>query len=64
MIREAQPVDGELLYQAKRLKNVLEVNLGWCFGKEGGDKHAENDEFAPVVVTEEELMHVEQDTQI
>lgn len=64
IIREAQPVDGELLYQAKRLKNVLEVSLGWCFGKEGGDKHEHNDEFAPVVVTEEELMHVEQDTVI
>lgn len=64
MIKEAQPVDGELLFQAKRLKNVLEVNFGWCFEKEGSDKHEENDEFAPVVVTVEELMHVEQDSDI
>ncbi|KAH9306538.1 hypothetical protein KI387_010942, partial [Taxus chinensis] len=43
IIREAQPVDGELLFQAKRLKKMLEGRLGWCFDNVAYN-YGENDE--------------------
>eukprot|EP01018_Ginkgo_biloba_P027069 Gb_39666 [translate_table: standard] len=63
MIKDAQPIDGELLRKAKRLEKFLKVTLGWSFDKDiSGKNYEENDEFAPVVLTEEELMVVDEET--
>ncbi|XP_057872677.2 uncharacterized protein LOC131078866 isoform X2 [Cryptomeria japonica] len=55
MIKEAQPVDGELLFQAKRLKEMLEGRLGWSFEDNVTYSYEENDEFAPMIVPKEDL---------
>ncbi|MCO5558552.1 hypothetical protein L7F22_012137 [Adiantum nelumboides] len=53
LVMEAQPVDGDLLKQTRRLKRLLETSIGWSFGdvSNGGD----DDEYASVIVPESEL---------
>ncbi|CAM6098866.1 unnamed protein product [Calypogeia fissa] len=55
MLRDASPVDGELLRQASRLRNLVEKTLGWIFDVDNGGAE-EDDEYAPVVVDQEDLM--------
>lgn len=53
LVTEAQPVDGDLLKQTRRLKGILESSLGWILDIEEGD--ITDDEYAPVIVPEAEL---------
>ncbi|KAL2653809.1 hypothetical protein R1flu_021937 [Riccia fluitans] len=52
MLRDASPVNGELLGQTRRLKKLFESTMGWIFDVDNvvGE---EDDEYAPVVVYEE-----------
>ncbi|XP_024543508.1 protein AAR2 homolog isoform X1 [Selaginella moellendorffii] len=50
MLKTTQPVDGELLMQARRLKHLLESRLGWDLDNEISDANVDDDEYAPVVV--------------
>eukprot|EP00252_Welwitschia_mirabilis_P004125 TRINITY_DN1431_c0_g1_i4.p1 TRINITY_DN1431_c0_g1~~TRINITY_DN1431_c0_g1_i4.p1 ORF type:complete len:242 (+),score=52.22 TRINITY_DN1431_c0_g1_i4:148-873(+) len=54
-IREAQPVDGDLLCQARKLQKILETNLGWHMELESDINIYDNNEFAPVVVTNDTI---------
>ncbi|KAG6553825.1 hypothetical protein Mapa_004742 [Marchantia paleacea] len=53
MLRDATPVNGELLRQVKRLKKLFETTLGWIFDMDSivGE---EGDEYAPVIVYDED----------
>eukprot|EP00250_Pteridium_aquilinum_P001773 c11989_g1_i1 orf=83-1504(+) len=55
LVTEAHPVDGDLLKQTRRLKGILESSLGWSFDDKEGDLTDEDDEYAPVIVSETEL---------
>ncbi|MCO5582539.1 hypothetical protein L7F22_036436 [Adiantum nelumboides] len=56
LVIEAQPVDGDLLKQTRRLKRLLETSIGWSFDiKEGDISNGDDDEYAPVIVPESEL---------
>ncbi|MCO5583710.1 hypothetical protein L7F22_037624 [Adiantum nelumboides] len=56
LVMEAQPVDGDLLKQTRRLKRLLETSIGWSFDiKEGDVSNGDDDEYAPVIVPESEL---------
>ncbi|KAL3685817.1 hypothetical protein R1sor_003839 [Riccia sorocarpa] len=52
MLRDASPVDGDLLRQMRRLKKVFESTMGWIFDADSAVGE-EDDEYAPVVVYEE-----------
>ncbi|CAK9215897.1 unnamed protein product [Sphagnum troendelagicum] len=56
-LKAALSVDGALLYQARRLKKLVETVLGWSLETE--TEFNLDDEYAPVVVSEEDGMLVE-----
>ncbi|XP_078431214.1 AAR2 protein family [Wolffia australiana] len=51
LIEQAGEVDGNLLSWTRRLKELLQRELGWSFN---GDETAEEDEYSPVIVLPEE----------
>lgn len=62
LVTDAHPVDGDLLKQTRRLKEILESSLGWSFENKEGGFTDEDDEYAPVIVSETELSSFYQDT--
>lgn len=61
LVFEADFVDGDLLCWTRKLKELLEVALGWVFQQNTRDGifYEEDDEFAPVVVTSDEMNYDE-----
>ncbi|KAL3681239.1 hypothetical protein R1sor_024195 [Riccia sorocarpa] len=51
ILRDASPVDGDLLRQMRRLKKLFESTMGWIF--DADNVVGEEDDEAPVVVYEE-----------
>lgn len=56
LMLEAPVIDGDLLSWTRKLKELLEVSLGWVFEQNAGDgiSYEEDDEFAPVMVMTDE----------
>ncbi|KAG0565678.1 hypothetical protein KC19_7G006300 [Ceratodon purpureus] len=52
LIRDAQAIDGDLLNKTKRLRKLVESVLGWTVDED--TEIDEDDEYAPVVVSEED----------
>eukprot|EP00897_Mesotaenium_endlicherianum_P007505 jgi/Mesen1/6783/ME000348S06049 len=54
VLREAPQIDSQLHVQAKRLRELLETTLGWQLIHEPLMADYEDDEYAPIIVSEED----------
>ncbi|KAJ7539050.1 hypothetical protein O6H91_11G074900 [Diphasiastrum complanatum] len=54
LVKTSQPIDGDLLLQARRLEKLLQSCLGWNF--EDLSNIGTEDEYAPVILFEDEGM--------